>query len=322
MSRPLVVRLCNWIGDVVLSLPALELLQSHGLDLHLYGKGWAPTLLTGYPQWTVLTRAPTLRGRVGQLRTLRQSLQAADQGPARRADALAMPNSFSSVLELRLAGFRPAGYARDGRGLLLGQALPPGHGAHALESFWQQACALVGASGPPPAAIGMRLSPLAVARARQLVQDRGWAGGFVCIAPFAAGTVHKLPKKWPGFPAFAERLGRTGLPIVICPGPGEMDEARTRYPQAALVEGLPLDAYAALLSMSRLVVANDTGPAHLAAGVDAPLISVLGPTKVEQWAPWGPNVTVLSQRPDWPAFDQVLALACARLDRPVPPPAP
>ena len=138
----------------------------------------------------------------------------------------------------------------------------------------------------------------------------------MCIAPFAAGTVHKQPKRWPGFPEFAQRLAAHGLPLVICPGPGEVDEARSAYPQAQVLDKLPLDDYAALLQGSRLVVANDTGPAHIAAGVGAPLISVLGPTKVEQWRPWGPSVQVLSARPNWPGVDEVLAAAQARLAQP------
>ena len=39
--RPLIVRLRNWVGDVILGVPALQLLQSQGYELHLVGKGWA-----------------------------------------------------------------------------------------------------------------------------------------------------------------------------------------------------------------------------------------------------------------------------------------
>ena len=97
--------------------------------------------------------------------------------------------------------------------------------------------------------------------------------------------------------------------MVVCPGPGEIEVARSAYRQAAVVENLPLDAYAALLQGSRGVIANDTGPGHIAAATGAPLLSVLGPTKVEQWRPWGPNITLLSARPDWPTVDQVEAAA-------------
>ena len=312
MPQPFVVRLCNWIGDVVLSLPALCLLQAHGFDLHLYGKGWAPTLLSGY-DWHVTTRDKAFAGRVRELAALRRKLATADPSMGRRLNALAMPNSFSSAIELRLAGFRASGFARDGRSLLLSQRQPPVAAPHALESFWALACGVLGLTLPAPKRIEMQLADAAVERARALIEQRGWSAGFVCVAPFAAGTVHKQPKKWPGFPRFVSELSRLGLPIVVGPGPGERDEAQALYGGAEIVDDLPLDAYAALLRESRLVVANDTGPGHIAAGVGAPLISVLGPTKVEQWAPWGPTVTVLSGRPDWPELDQVLAGAKARL---------
>ena len=134
-TRPLIVRLCNWIGDVVLSLPALKRLQDSGYTLQLYGKGWAPTLLSGYA-WPVTVRGKTLRDRVQQLKTLRAQCQAIDPGFDARINALAMPNSFSSALELRLAGLRAAGLARDGRSLLLGHRLhAKPAGPHALESF-------------------------------------------------------------------------------------------------------------------------------------------------------------------------------------------
>ena len=43
--RPLIVRLRNWVGDVILGVPALHLLQQNGSQLELLGKGWARSLL-------------------------------------------------------------------------------------------------------------------------------------------------------------------------------------------------------------------------------------------------------------------------------------
>ena len=316
-SRPLIVRLCNWIGDVVLGLPALQRLQDAGYSLHLYGKGWAPTLLSGY-DWPVTVRAQTLCQRVRQLKAISQQ-SAIEPGFDRRVFALAMPNSFSSALELRLAGFSVAGFATDGRSPMLGQRIAQIKGPHALESFWALAGGLIGGPGRldqgPPASIHMRIASAARRRAQALGAERGWTaarGGYVCIAPFAAGTVHKLDKRWPGFPELARRLCAGGQTVVVCPGPGELELAQSAYPQADVVENLPLDDYAALLQGSRGVIANDTGPGHIAAATGAPLISVLGPTKVEQWRPWGPNITLLSARPDWPTVDQVEAAARSR----------
>ena len=49
-TRPLIVRLRNWVGDVILGVPALKLLASHGYQLQLIGKGWAPALLQELPR--------------------------------------------------------------------------------------------------------------------------------------------------------------------------------------------------------------------------------------------------------------------------------
>ena len=313
--RPLIVRLCNWIGDVVLSLPTLQRLQDSGYDLQLYGNGWAPTVLSGYA-WPVTVRAKTLRERVWQLRVLREQCAAVDPRFTQRINALAMPNSFSSVLEMRLAGLSAAGVARDGRSLMLGQCLrAKPAGPHALESFWALADGLLGSGATPPLSIEMKLAAPAIAQAKALVAERGWGSGsgYLCIAPFAAGTVHKMDKRWPGFPALTQALCTLGLTVVVCPGPGETALAHSAYPGAQVVENLPLDAYAALLKGSRLVIANDTGPGHLAAATGARLISVLGPTKVEQWRPWGPTVTLLSARPDWPGVETVLVAVTTAL---------
>ena len=291
--RPLIVRLANWIGDVVLSLPALDLLQAHGFDLHLYGKGWAPTLLSGYP-WTVHKRSGSAPARLAELIALRRACQAADPGFSGRVNALTMPNSFSSALELKLAGCKVGGFARDGRGVLLTRRVAEPSGPHELEHFLALASALVEQPLALPESIQFRLRPQAHARAAELVHERRWLRGFVAVVPFAVGTLDKQNKRWPGFPALVERLVDEGLVVVICPGPGsEAQEARSLYPRAQIVEDLPLDVYAAVLQRSRLVIANDTGPGHLAAGVGAALLSVLGPTEIDRTRAWGPRVRLL-----------------------------
>jgi heptosyltransferase II len=101
--------------------------------------------------------------------------------------------------------------------------------------------------------------------------------------------------------------------LVVYPGPGEHASARELYPNALMLEGADLAVYAALLQRAAVVVANDTGPAHMAAALGRHTISVLGPTEAARWAPWGPGVVVL-QKPQgsaatvWPTADEGLAL--------------
>ena len=141
--------------------------------------------------------------------------------------------------------------------------------------------------GPPP---------LKLLRQQGLVQDT--ADGqprilpYACLVPFATGTLKGASKAWPGFPTLCRQLVPE-LPVLLMPGPGpETIQARTDYPDAQTLAGVPLDVYAALLAQSSVVVANDTGPGHLAAAVGARLVSVLGPTDASRYRALGPHVTL------------------------------
>ena len=76
---------------------------------------------------------------------------------------------------------------------------------------------------------------------------------------------------------------------------------------------IDLGVYAGILKRARLVIANDTGPGHIASAVGAPLISVLGPTDATRYRPWGSHVSVIQQSP-WPTLEQVSAEARRLLD--------
>lgn len=307
-TRPLIVRLRNWVGDVILGVPALHLLQSHGYRLELVGARWAKPLLAG-EGWPVHARPGTLKERVAQLRQLRLDARTRDAGFDRRENALVLPTSFSAALEMRLAGLKAVGYRQEARGLLLRRAEPITYGGHALASYWDLACRFVHIQATPPAAIGLVTSPADQQRADEVLARHGVRPGFIVVCPFAGGLFEDQQKTWPAFPEFTRQLQRLGRDVVACPGPGEDSIISEQHPGVRLLSGVDLGAYGGLLRHAALVVSNDTGPAHLAAAVGAPVLSVLGPTKPEQWAPWGPTVRVVRRWPGWPTVDEVLAQA-------------
>lgn len=222
---------------------------------------------------------------------------------------LTFPYSFSSALEMRLAGLRPTGFAYEGRSLLLHRAVPRPSDLHTLEEYWVLGSAFLGSDAPVPATIEWHLHPNAVDEVQTLQLGHGLKSGFVLACPFAGGTFESQDKRWPDFAEFIDRLiDQTGRQVVLCPGPG--DEAATAHrdhPRAVTLEGVGMGAYGALMRRAALVVSNDTGPGHLAAAVGAPLLSVLGPTKPTLWRPWGPNVHIERHWPRWPQVSEVLA---------------
>lgn len=310
--RPLIVRLRNFVGDAVLGLPALRLLERHGYQLQLVGKGWAPELFAN-EGWPVAVRPKKLGQRVRQLRELRAQARLVDPGFDRRSNALVFPGAISAALDMRLAGLRAEGHACDGRSWLLARSYPLVHGIHALRSYWELACAFLGVDEAPPASIDMKISAAQFAAADSLLAQHGIAPGYVLVCPFANGTVRLLERCWPHFMDFVKALSASGRQVVICPGANEVEGACRMYPTALRLEGVGLGVYNALLARAALVVSNDTGPAHMAAAVGAPLLSVLGPTPVEVWAPWGPTVEILQRQPEWWSADEVLARVQQRL---------
>lgn len=314
--QPLIVRLPNWIGDVVMSLPALRLLQEHGYALQLVGKSWAPALLAGHP-WPVAVYPKRYRERVRLLRALAAQAHATKTNAAPHCNALVFPNSLSSALELRAAGLRAFGYRADARRWLLQQSIVVPDTMHQLLTYWHLASAFLNVQTQPPANIALQVGGDARARVLELNKRHGLENGYVVLCPFATGSLRGESKRWPWFADLAKLVKPLlGLPVVVCPGPGEEEiEARDHFNGAVVLDGLPLSDYAALLQQATLVIANDTGPGHIAAAVGAPLISVLGPTDPARYGPWGTNVTILKEAQGWCGVERVIETARALVQR-------
>lgn len=312
----MIVRLRNWVGDVILAVPAIRLLQQNGYSPVLVGKKWAKSLLAG-ENWFLHTRGGKISERVAQLRELRIEARKLDAEFDRRENALAFPNSFSSALEMRLAGLKGVGYSDEARGLLFKRSIKLPDHRHELNRYWHLACQFLNIEELPPVEIDLATSQADEIAATQLLHSRGIRPGFIVIVPFAGGLVDKQEKTWPLFAQFSKTL-RSDLggsrDIVACPGPGE-EVILQHHPGIIALNDVNLGVYGAILRRAALVVSNDTGPAHLAAAVGAPLLSVLGPTNPEQWAPWGPTVTIERHWPRWPTVDEVMESTHSRLQK-------
>lgn len=111
-------------------------------------------------------------------------------------------------------------------------------------------------------------------------------------------------KRWPvaHFRALADRLGaEPGVRLLLLWGPDEIHMARQirdgLSARAILAPPTDLDELSALLRRCALMVANDTGPLHLAAAVGTPALGLFGPTKADRNGPYGAGCRGL-QSPD------------------------
>ncbi|MGD0097149.1 MAG: glycosyltransferase family 9 protein [Terracidiphilus sp.] len=305
---PLLIRLCNWVGEAVLSLPALHRLAAAGYDLQLYGKTWAPALFEG-TGWPVMVRSASLNTTTENLRALRRKLGAAKPPPA-----LLMTNSFSSALEARLGGFSPSGYANEGRSWLLRHAYRQQTVTHAAHSYWNLANRFLGLDEPFPATLGWTPSESQRAQAQALLARHQVTPRFFAIlCPFSGPDDQANQKVWPHFGELASALQAAGIDLVLCPGPGEEQAAAALRANAVILPNVDLGVYGALFLLARCVVANDTGPGHLAAAAGARLISIYGPHSVSAWTPIGPNVRLFHDLAKWPSVESIAAAVLATI---------
>ncbi|HSK55149.1 MAG TPA: glycosyltransferase family 9 protein [Jiangellales bacterium] len=99
-------------------------------------------------------------------------------------------------------------------------------------------------------------------------------------------------RRWPGerFAATTRRLASRGVRVVVTGSP----EERELTALVAGADGLDLGGRtslaetAAVIAGARAVVVGNTGPAHLAAAVGTPVVSLFAPTvPADRWAPYG-----------------------------------
>ncbi len=312
MSSELIVRLPNHLGDACMSMPTLDLLTARGYALTLVGRVWAPDLFAAYP-WRVLT---LLRDRRERIRALRQQFK-------RGTPALLLTNSIGSALDFRLAGLRSTGYSTELRRPLLAQAItvparwrksePP---MHMVEYYYELARTLLGEAPPVPRSLSLQLAPASVERAQQMLSAAGVGDPFVMLCPVAIGRHKGQVKAWDGFGALCADLLATGATVIACPGPGEQEAVLRAIPGATLLPETTVGTFAALLAASRLVIANDSGAAHLAAAVGARLVTVFGVTDPRRTGPWSQRATGVGSNGAWPSFREVAAAVYRELSTP------
>lgn len=305
LRRPLLIRLCNWVGEAVLCLPALNLLTEQGYELHLVGKRWAVNLFEGHG-WVTHVRPAKRTEAITQLRRLSQELAQIDPSFSGRPNILLFTSSFSSALEARLAGLKPIGYNLDGRRFLLSHGIPYQPDLHAGDSYWRIASHFVGTTVRRPPELGLRPSTQHLSKAAHCKTTHKLGPDFIILCPFSGAGDTTGKKRWPDFPQLAQVLHARGHQIVLCPGPDEEAEAQSNYPDAIVLTGVDLGTYAALSQQALCTVSNDTGPGHLAAAAGGRVVSVLGPDGAAMWYLQGEHVIILHPKQGWPNLNDVL----------------
>jgi heptosyltransferase II len=283
VSKLLVV-LPSWVGDAVMATPALRALRASlpGTRIEGLGRPGLDAVLEGAPFLDAF-HVHSMRGWLGPFTGV-------GRFRAMRFDAvLLLPNSpRSGLFALATGAPRRLGWSRDGRGWMLTHRLPaPKDRAPRSAVDWYADLVAWALKRP----VTDRTVSLACSASQRAAGERlleGLARPITILNPGA----NREDKRWPAerFGALAERLLQArGGSVCVTGGPAER-EVVARVVQASgdravnLIErGVSLGSLKAAIGLADLLVTNDTGPRHLAAGMGTRCVSLFGPTD-PRWA--------------------------------------
>ena len=299
--KKILVRGPNWLGDAVMCEPALRGLRRLFPDAHitLLVKPAVVDVFAGHPALTrVLTydskgRHAGLSGKwalAGQLR--RQGFDL----------AVLFQNAFEAAFLTFLAGVpRRYGYATDGRSLLLSDPVAvPDRSLliHQVRYYWDLLKPL-GLTGDPPAPELVVFPEEEQAMAGRFAQSGLTATDVVVgINP---GSTYGEAKRWlpERFADVTERLCRTiresrdrQVGVVILGAKGEEplgQEIAARLSSRTLVlsGATTIRELMAAVKRCSVLLTNDTGPMHMAAAFQVPVVAIFGPTDWRTTSPFG-----------------------------------
>ncbi len=298
--KRILIRSPNWVGDAVMSLPAVSSVCGKVPDAEvvILAKPWVGDLFREHPgvREVILYRSPGVHDGVwGRWRLSRELKQ-------RRFDlALHLPNSLDSVLISFLAGIpRRVGYNTDGRGIFLTHRVPV-NGKVKREHQVEYYLHLIRSLGIESSE---RVPSLQISRRRKqeaeeiLTTVSGGNGPFVGISP---GAQYGSAKEWfpDRFGELALRISREiGARILILGSPGDRGAASQigEIAGSAVVDlsGKTTLAQAlALISRCRVFVTNDSGLMHAASALAVPLVAIFGSTDPRRTGPLGRHSRVI-----------------------------
>jgi len=305
-QKLILVRLPNWLGDVVMAAPTVTAIHAARPDAKIIAQV-APAFLPLARLVPGVTRAMA----AGLDRSMQERRTSADVVRALGCDAaVVFPRSLRASLPSRRARVAVrVGFAGPGRAFTHAvTGWKPWRRAHRSAWFGLLARAF-GAEPAAPATIEVPRAWRSTAEGTLCALGRDPARPLVVLEP---GASYGPAKCWPAerFGALAKRLLAHGCDVVTVGTAAskarEYVVAREAGPRLVRMAGRTPDlgVLMGVLAGADLVVTNDTGPMHLAAVVGTPVLALFGATDPVVSSPIGaePRRLVYDPEPCSPCF--------------------
>jgi heptosyltransferase-2 len=298
MSENILIRGVNWVGDAVMTLPAIKAIRKSmpGRKLHLLVKPWVSPVFEKDPHIDEIIlyddRYQGIRGKYRLSKTLKEKGFSL---------AILLQNAFDAALITYLAGIpERIGYARDKRGFLLTKPIPyegEDRKMHHIDYYLE----LLKRAGidAPFSEPWLYLSMEERLWARDILKDM--KRPVIGISPAAS---YGPAKHWRAerFAKVAKRIIKELNGSVVIFGKGitdatvqlsqiSNDKTRLLY----MVDKTTLRELIALISECDALLTTDSGPMHIGYAVKTPLIAIFGSTDPSLTGPVGKGNIVIKK---------------------------
>jgi heptosyltransferase-2 len=283
----------SWIGDTLLAQPLFARLHARhpGLVLDALAPAWTAPVLARMPEIATVDVAPFAHGdlKLGERRRLGKTLAA--RGYDR---AIVLPNTFKSALVPFFARIPVrTGYVGESRVVLLNDVRRLDAGALPLMA---ERYAQLGEARDAPVH-----RPLPSVHLEFDAENRDRAVAALGldlsrpVAVFCPGAEFGPAKRWPTrhFAALARSLASRGHAVWLMGSPKDApvaDEIAALSGTAAknICGAVDLASAIDLMSLAAVVVSNDSGLMHVAAGLRRPLVAIYGSSSPNHTPPLAP----------------------------------
>lgn len=287
----------SWVGDTVMAQPLFKRLHAlhPALQLDVFAPAWCLALLERMPEVNQAILNPFGHGQL----KLGQRWQQAKLLKAQHYDqAIVLPNSLKSALIPFFAGIPlRTGFVGETRYGLLNDARKLDKATLPLmvERFSQLA-------EPIGSPVHRPLDNLNLTTSEQKQKDVCQKLGLSLSKPvvaFCPGAEYGPAKRWPTtyFAKLAEHLAKKGYQIWIVGSQKDAEigeEIRKHSTHCLNLCGkTKLNEAIDLLSCADLIVSNDSGLMHVAAGIDKPMIALYGSSSPGFTPPLSDQATIL-----------------------------
>ena len=165
-------------------------------------------------------------------------------------------------------------------------------GAHVIEQNMSLASAVARATFATPR-VELPRHAASEKRISQRLAEKG-IERFAILNPGAGWGA----KRWPSerYGAVAAALSKCGMQSVVNFGPGEealAQEVEATSDGAAKAVNCSISELIALTRKAKFFIGGDTGPLHLAAALQVPVVAIFGPTDPARNGPYGTRTVVL-----------------------------